>query len=156
MTTIPVDRLVVRNALADLFTAELVGIGKPVQAVYPYQVADIGTNSPVIIVTVSGSQRRNPEHSLRSASLVYLDVHVLVLYANPKATPAWTEEDSEDRLDLIEKSVTQVVIDNNGDDQKKPWMLLDFAGRTEIEPVVIGGREYRYEVIPLSAEMLAA
>lgn len=150
MTTIFIDRTVLQNALVGLLQTALVGTGKPVQAVYAYQVADIGTQSPVVIVTSNGSHRRNPEKSLRNTSLIYLDVHVLVLYASP--ADGWTEANSEAALNTIEKGIDGVVADNN---ETSSWMNLDFAGKSEIEPTVIGGKEYRYEVIPLVAEVRA-
>ena len=150
MTTVFIDRTAVQNKMAALISTKLVGAGKPVQAVYSYQVADINKQSPVVIITSGGSQRRNPEKSARNTSLIFLDVHVLVLYAN--ATDSWTEQHSEAALNVIEKGIDEVVADNNETDV---WMNLDFAGKSMIEPVVISGLEYRYEVIPLSAEVTA-
>ena len=150
MTVVFVDRTVVQNALATLLQAALVGTGKPAQAVYAYQVADIGTQTPVVIVTSPGSNRRNPFKSPRDTSLVYLDVHVLVLYASP--ADSWTEANSEAALNTIEKLINGVVADN---DETATWMHIDFAGQTRIDPVIIAGKEYRYEVIPLVTEVRA-
>ena len=149
MTTVFVDRTLVQTTLATLLTAALVGAGKPVQAVFDYQVDDIGTKSPVVIVTSKGSNRRNPEKSARNKSWVYPDVHVLVRYSNGTG---WTPRDSEVALNTIEKLIAGVVADNQ---ETTVWMSLDFNGQSEIEPVVISGKEYRYETIPLAAEVMA-
>ena len=153
MTTVLVDRATLRTALATLLAAELVGAGKPVNAVYPYHVADIKGKAPVVFVTSAGSFRRNPERSARNTSLAYLDVNVFVVYSD--SAVGWTEEHSEARLDLIEKSIGEIV-DNNSENPKLPWMNLDFAGRSEIRPAIIGGEDYDWEIIPLVAELWGA
>jgi hypothetical protein len=153
MTTVLVDRKVLREALATLLATALVGTGLPVNAVYAYQVADFKGKSPVVFVTSAGAWRRNPEHSARSTSIAYLDVNVLVLYSD--GTASWTEQHSEERLDLIEKKVGEVVA-NNSENPAQPWMFLDFAGRSEVTSVVIGGKDYSWEIIPLQAQLWAA
>jgi hypothetical protein len=152
MTTTTIDRKTLREALATLLAAELVGTGKPVNAVYSYQVADFKGKSPVVFVTSAGAWRRNPEHSTRPTSVAYLDVNILVLYSD--GTPSWTEQHSEERLDLIEKKIGEVVA-NNSEDPAQPWMFLDFASRSEVTSVVIGGKDYSWEIIPLLALLWA-
>jgi hypothetical protein len=153
MTTVMIDRKVLRDALATLLTTALVGTGLPVNAVYSYQVADTKGKSPVVFVTSAGAWRRNPEKSTRPASFAYLDVNILVLYSD--GTVNWTEQHSEERLDLIEKKIGEVVA-NNSDNPAQPWMSLDFAGRSEVTSVVIGGKDYSWEIIPLQAQLWAA
>lgn len=153
MTTVLVDRKVLREALATLLTTQLVGVGLPVNAVYAYQVADTKGKSPVVFVTSAGSWRRNPEHSTRPTSIAYLDVNILVLYSD--GTASWTEQHSEERLDLIEKMIGEVVA-NNSENPAMPWMFLDFAGRSEVTSVVIGGKDYSWEIVPLQAQLWAA
>jgi len=154
MTTTMIDRSALRAALATLLSTELVGSGKPVEAVYSYQVSDMQGKSPVVFVTSAGSWRRNPERSTRPTSIAYLDVNVFVLYSDPAA--GWTEQNSEERLDLIEKKIGEVVVNHSGDTTKEAWMSLDFAGRSEVTSVIIGGKDYDWEVIPLSATLWAA
>lgn len=144
------DRTTVQNALAALLTTALIGTGKPTQAVYAYQVADIEKKKAVVIVTSSGSNRRNPFKSPRSQSLIYIDVHVLVLYS--AEAESWTAANSEAALNTIETSIDAVVADNN---ETTTWMSLDFAGKSTIEPANIGGNDYRYEIIPLVVEVRA-
>lgn len=153
MTTTMIDRKTLRESLATLLAAELVGTGKPVSAVYSYQVADFKGKSPVVFVTSAGSHRRNPEKSQRDTSLAYLDVNILVLYSD--GTANWTEQHSEERLDLIEKKVGEIVV-NNSDNPTLPWMELDFAGRSEVTSVVIGGKDYSWEIVPLQTKLWAA
>jgi len=154
MTTTMIDRSALRTALATLLSAELVGASKPVEAVYSYQVSDMQGKSPVVFVTSAGSYRRNPERSARPTSIAYLDVNVFVLYSDPGA--GWTEQNSEERLDLIEKKIGEIVANHSGDTTKEAWMNLDFAGRSEVTSVIIGGKDYDWEVIPLMAQLWAA
>lgn len=62
----------------------------------------------------------------------------------------WTERDAEDRMDLLEKYISDVVMDN---DTNETWAQLSFAGDTQSDPVVIGGKEYLHEIIPLRFDM---
>ena len=152
MTTVMINRKALREALATLLSAQLVGVGKPVEAVYSYQVADFQGKSPILFVTSAGSWRRNPEHSGRITSIAYLDVNVFVLYSDGGS---WTEQKSEERLDLIEQKVSEVVV-NNARPDGGLWLDLDFVGRTQVTSVVIGGKDYSWEVIPLSAVLWGA
>lgn len=150
MTVTFVDRTDVQNAFSTLVNASLVGSGKPLQAFYGYQIAEPGKKLAVGIITASGSNRRNPFHSLRDQSQIFLDVHILVLYAD--TTNGWTEAQSEARLNLIEKGIDEIVANNP---ETSTWMSVDFAGQSEIQPTTIGGVDYRYEVIPLVFEVRA-
>lgn len=143
-----VDRSDVQTALATLLVSALIDEGKPTQAVYTYQVADIEKKKAVVIVTSSGSNRRNPLKSPRDRSLIYIDVHVLVLYS--AEAESWTAANSEAALNAIESNISSVVADNN---ETSTWMNIDFAGKTEISPTNIGGNDYRYEIIPLEVEV---
>ena len=148
MTTTMIDRATLRIAVATLFTNDLVGAGKPVKTVYSYGVKDLKGESPVVTVSSAGSYRRNPEHSDRGGSLAFLDANIFVLYAEP--TSGWTEANSDDRLDLIEKKIAEIVANNaEGPATNRPWLSLDFAGRSEITPVILGGKDYDWETIPL-------
>lgn len=150
MTTTFVDRSAVEEKLAQLLTAKLVGTGKPAQAVYDYDPDDIGKQSPVVIVESLPSNRRNPFKSQRAQSLIFVNVHVLIVYANPD--DHWTARDSRKALNLIEKGVCEVVADNNETDT---WMNLDFNGSGTYNDIPMSGQQYRYEVIPLAAEVRA-
>lgn len=150
MTTLYVDRSAVEEKLAQLLTTKLVGPGKPVQEVFDHDPDDIDKKSPVLIIESIPSNRRNPEKSKRNASLLYLNVHILVIYASK--TESWTARNSRKALNLIEKGVCEVVADNNETDV---WMNLDFNGQGSYEDIKMSGQQYRYEVIPLVAEVTA-
>jgi hypothetical protein len=137
-----INRETVRDQLATLLSTALVGTGLPAQAVYNYQVGDFEGKSPVVVVTSAGTGRGNP--LISDTSVFLLEVHSFVLYALEDGT--WTEAQSEDRLDLLEKSIADVV--NNANDSGV-WLSIMIADQSEIDGVEIGGDEYRHEMVPV-------
>jgi hypothetical protein len=137
-----INRETVRDQLATLLAAALVGAGKPAEAVYNHQVGDFTGKSPAVVVTSAGTGRGS---SLVSNNTQFaLEVHTFVLYALENGS--WTEAQSEDRLDLLEKMIADVVVKANDSDT---WQSVEFNGQSEIDGVEIGGDEYRHEVIPI-------
>ena len=67
-------------------------------------------------------------------------------YATPKIY-SWTERNAEDRLDLLEKSISDMVMDN---DTTEMWAQLSFEGESTHDDVAIGGLEYLHEVFHLN------
>lgn len=137
-----INRETVRDQLATLLNTALVGSGKPAQAVYGYQVGDFQGNSPAVVVTSVGTGRGSS--LIAGATEFPLEVHTFVLYATEDGS--WTEAQSEDRLDLLEKSITDVINDAN---DSGTWISIEMNGQSEIDAVEIGGDEYRHEVIPV-------
>lgn len=143
------NRETVRDALATLLQTALVGSGKPAQAVYNYEVSDFGDQSPVVVVTCAGSERGRSTFDTTWNTGVLILIHVFTLYALPDGS--WTEAQSEDRADLIEKSIADVVLDNYNN---ATWDELYFTGQSQVQPMIIGGKDYRMETISLKASKL--
>ena|SRR5688500_10508414 len=137
-----INRETVRKQFAALLAAALVGPGKPAEAVYDHQVGDFEGKSPVVVVTSGGTGRGSSVVANTTAFL--LDAVTFVAYALEDGS--WTEAQSEDRLDLLEKSIADVVKDAN---DSGIWLSVEFNGESETDGAEIGGVEYRYEVIPL-------
>ena len=137
-----INRETVREQFASLLSSALVGVGKPAEVVYSYQVGDFKGKSPVVVVTSAGSDRGSP--LVKSETVFFLEVYAFVLYALEDGT--WTEEQSEDRLDLLEKSIVDVINDAN---DSGTWQSVETNGESVIDSVEIGGDEYRYETIPI-------
>jgi hypothetical protein len=99
------------------------------------------------VVTIEdGSHTERATINLISAGV---SIRVATL-ANAYTTPNvfwWTERDAEDREDLIEKMIADVVMDNDTNDT---WAQLSFDGDTQPDPLIIGGREYLHEITPLN------
>lgn len=145
MTT--TNRETVRDALAVLLEAALVGSGKPAQAFYGYPVGDFGALSPVVTLASAGSSRKRLTVSDLERATLRFDVHVFVLYTD-KAD--WNEDDAEDALDLIEKAVYEVVGNTANQAGANPWTILEYDdAMTVVDWTEIGGHPYRYEIIPL-------
>lgn len=144
------NRETVRDHLASLLDAALTGDGSPVEAVYGYLKSDFEKKSPVVMVVSDGIRRRRPHvGATRYVSDVRLGV--LVWVADADSAQGWTDQDVDDRLDLLEKSIADVVADNPASDY---WRYLTFDGAfTDIQHVTIGSTPYVLEVIPVIAEM---
>lgn len=136
------NRETVRDAFTSLLSTALVGSGLSVQAVYGYKIGDFQGQSPVVVVASSGTGRGMAAFD-SAGSDVFLDVWVFVLY-NDEGD--WDEADAEDRLDLIEKEICDVVIDNHS---TANWIDADYEARSTVDDVAIGGQEYKRERIPL-------
>lgn len=62
----------------------------------------------------------------------------------------WNEEHAEDRADLVEKSISDVVMDH---DSTELWAELSFDGDTTPDVIQIGGKEYLHEIIHLACQL---
>lgn len=136
--------------MARLLELELVTNLGIVEAVYNHKVGDPKGRSPIVVVLSAGSDRQVTTFSTQSA-VFYFEVQLWVLYADPGATPPWTEADAEDLLDLIEKEVSKVVHDNvvNG-----VWKDINYTGRsTVLDVATLGGDAYVLEKIPIGVEV---
>jgi len=143
------SRETVRDALSALLNTALVGSGKPAQNEYGYPIADFAGQSPIVVVSSAGSERNMQTLDTRRKSFFYLNIIVFVLYAD--AASSWTEADAEDALDTIEATIDQVIATNltNG----TTWADLGYDGRTRTGNATIASTQYRYEVIPVKAEV---
>lgn len=135
------NRRVVRTYLANLIAAATVGDGKPVAAVYTYRKGNLDA-TPAIVVSSAGTeitaftfQGTIPAHRFA--------IFIFVLYNDP--TAGISEEYSEDTLDNIMELVHGVIDTNRKADNY--WEALEEEGFSQSDSAVIGGKEYRREVI---------
>jgi len=142
-----VNRETVRDALTTLLDTALTGVGNPAQAVYGYQIGDFQGQSPVVVVSSAGSERLKFQLS-GQRSLLYFNVYVFVLYSDQDT---WGEDDAEDRMDLIEKEIADVLRDNRNTSN---WTDIQLEGRSTLDAIAIGGTEYRREVMEIRAEVV--
>lgn len=131
--------------LATLYTAALVGTGKPVQEVYDHKVYSLRGQSPIVVVSASGTDYSAPGvYGLNPASFA-VDVFAFALYSDSAA--AFTNEDAESQLADIEERIREV---HRAHQSAPPyWSRLDYRGETQIGTIVIGGLTYKIEDIPL-------
>ncbi len=134
-----------RDALVNLFTAALVGTGKPAQIVYGYLAGDFGGQSPVVVVASEGSDREQRAVTSRQKNLFYYTIYTFVSYA--KKGTNWGEDDCEDRVDLLEKNIAEIIAANRSNSY---WAFLELDGRSVVDSVIIGGEEFRRESLPVA------
>lgn len=132
------DRIAVH--LGDLVT------NNQAQSVYSGKVADFEGRSPVVVVTSGGSER---EYRYLGSddwhNWFTFTIWVFVSYAVG-------DQEAEDRLDLIEKEIADIVMDNRSDTGF--WEIIEFDGVTDAgADVIIGGTAYRREVIPVKVRV---
>lgn len=145
-----VSRSVVRKAFAALLQTALVGSGKPAQAVYDYQVGDFAGASPVVVVSSGPIQRLIQNFGNCDHAVIVLNVYVFVLYAD--AASGWDEADAEDAIDSIEALIADTVINNQ---HGANWNSCAYVeAPTDLAGVVIGGQEYRRELIKVQLEVI--
>ena len=141
-----ISRQIVREAVASLIRSK----ATIAQAVYEYMPSDFGGASPVVTVTGSSSER--PRMTLRGAKTIFhLVAETWVLYADPNATPPWTERDAENTLDALEAEVARIVEKNSSSEY---WSGLFYETASAVSKITIGGVAYLYEAIPLIVEVL--
>lgn len=141
------SRKLVRKELAGILTGALVGDGLPVQAVYDNRVGDFGGQSPVVVVSSGGGDRKRITYQGTKSEFV-LTIHVFVIYADSVA--GWTEGDAEDTLDDINQIISNAVLDDNKKSQY--WDTIGFIGPSNTGSVEIGGKEYRTEVYEVTVK----
>lgn len=141
------NRAEIRSFLRSVLHAALVPAD--CAAVYAYPKASFGSKTPVICIASGGSNRSKAAFKAERGSFSIL-VHVYVLYGS-KDDKNWTEEDAEERLDLLECKIAEAlaaVPDNNG-----VWSAIGPDGDSQCLYVDISGNYYRRETIPLRVEV---
>jgi hypothetical protein len=136
------NRETVRDLVAAGLTTALAGVA----TVYNHKKTDWGAVNPAVAVTSSGSYRRRDTNDYRSENDIYLSTFVFVL-----VEPS-TEETAENTLDLIEKTISDWVIDNATTDD---WALLEFDERSNVDdaPIAAVAVQYLRERFPLHIQL---
>lgn len=113
------------------------------------------------VVTVKDKNSGTRETS--TVTVVTSDTSITVgTLTNSYTTPSvtfWSEEDSEDRLDWLEKALADVVLTNETlevtlDGVNSIWTITP-EGESDPDHVLIGGREYQHEVFSLSFQVFS-
>jgi hypothetical protein len=143
-----INRETIRDRLATLIDNALGSGGSGiVEAVYNYRTDDFDGQTPVVCVTSRGSDRRKLTEVSTVRTDIQLYVFIFVLYTDGES---WTPALAEDRLDLIEKGVQDVLVDNFHDDGY--WTAIGSDLQSQVEPVPVGDELYHRETLFLRAE----
>lgn len=137
------NRRTIRAALATLLSSGVTSA----QVVYAYQPGDFGGQSPAVCVGSAGSERLAMTYQGDRARM-YFDIDVFVL-TGEAAPSAYGQDSSEDALDNVEAEIAAVVA-SNANQETANWRALDYAGRSETDFVIVDGREYKREKIPIA------
>jgi hypothetical protein len=137
----------IRDEIATFLTTDLVGTGKPAQAVYNYEKKDFSGQSPVVLVTSAGDDFARHSQTERVKGSIYFDVLIFVLYSDEVS--GWTEADCEDALNLTKKEALESIFDH----QFTAARSIFIDGRSRIIPANVGGASYRLERVGLKVEV---
>lgn len=137
-----------RDALVSLLSTALVGTGKPATAVFGYRKGDFDGASPVVTVTSNGTGQEQKAITSRQKNEFFYEITTFTLYALKDTT--WGEDDTEDRMDLLEKTIRETIA---GNVSTVNWAFLEYAGKSEIYDALISGVKYCMEVIPVRMEI---
>lgn len=146
------SREATRDALATLFTTNLVGVGKPCQAVYSHKKGDFEGESPVLLILSTGSDRvQFGVGSLKYRTVFKFQLQLWVADADPESS--WTEANVEDTVDTIEKEIGDTIADNR---TNASWDYLEHTGESTIIEATRKGKPYVVEIIPVAARVTDA
>lgn len=144
------NRKTVRDGLTALLQSGLVGVSLPAQAVYGYAVGDFQGQSPVVRVLSAGTAREEATYDTDTYNTFFLTIEAWVVKADPASS--WTEANAEDRLDLIEKSIADILAANYSH-ASGLWDRIGYEGRSQVyDGIVVGGDAYLLEVINIRIE----
>lgn len=143
------NRKTIRQRLATLMEPDLVGAGKAAKKLFRYKPGKLSSDASthVIVLTSAPANRSRQAQPTRAHSILHFEIWLLVLYS----AEGWTEEQSEDKLDNMEKEVSDWLLDNA--DNHDEWDGIEL-GETEYDIVAApGGNTYRQEVIPIQVKV---
>lgn len=137
------SRKQVRRAWYQILKTDLVGV--PMEHIKPSRLVNPKGMSPLLYVTSASSER--PPLTVRSKKSEFeLDIFVLVLLADP-TNALWTEEMAEDVLDDVEAQFPGLLVKYRS--KSGLWASVDYADKTSVERLPLGGYDYLIEDIPL-------
>jgi hypothetical protein len=144
----------VRTEIARILTEALVGDGKPIQAAYKSFKGDIGGQSPVLIIPSAGTHT-TPSTQTSFTETYFIDVYVLVAYADPDDIEYDSDEVEDTVDDLCQQimGITQLYARYPTPAPIRFWKALRWDDRSTRDDVMLGGYKYWVERIPLRFEM---
>ena len=154
MSANSVNRQAVRDGLASVLTTALTP--GTLKAVFGYPVGDAGGVAPFVVVMSEGSQRAQWTLGAQKHKNAFRLSLVTFVAAADSAT-GWTEQNAENQLDLIEKSIADVLADNRGK-KNNPALAWDYIALEEgqfttVRQETVGGAKYLIEMASVIAEV---
>lgn len=161
LSVIRPSRKTVREALNALVQAEMVGSGKVLAESYAYPTDKLAGVTPCITFVsepvesnIDGTVVEDPH------SLIAIGAHSFVVYSDvgdgTVESPEFTEQESEDRLDLINQQFLSLLdkYKDRTNEQDPEWLFLA-VGKTQVDEYTdLEGNEYKHEYFPLLLQVL--
>jgi hypothetical protein len=150
------NRSVIRKAVATLFEAGLVDEDdptKPVDEVVLAIPSDITSGTVVAVSSKSFHGKKLANRDVISKSSFFITAFIYVATAkvvDEHGVIVWDEYSAEDQIDLVEKMIADIIIDNNI--KEGTWMQISYAEKTGTDYTIVT-EEYRRETIPLIVEV---
>lgn len=125
----------------------ILGAVPEVAAAYHFKKADLGGQSPVIVVTSNGLR---PQQLAADAywTTYFFGINCLTLYSSQRED--WTEEQAEDMNDTLIEQVVHALFEHRVTEW---WNSIVIIDRTFTDEVQIGGVNYLSEVLVIAMEM---
>jgi hypothetical protein len=145
-----------REKLAALNTTAMVPT--ILKAVFAYQVGDPSGNWPFQMIVSQGSRRQQWTMGAQRHNNKF-GLTVISFVPAADAATGWTEQNVEDRLDLIDKTIADVLADNRGkkNNPTLPWNYIALADeQTRILPGNVANRKCWLEITPVIVEVIDA
>jgi len=153
MTANSFNRQTAREALATILASAL---ASNVQAVYAYKLKSLAKVGKGPFVTVSSHAIQRLKRKLAGTydNEIFLSVTLYVLWLDPDS--GWTEQDCENRRDLLEKKIADALLDHKStaQDATVPWDSLDFSAPSEPGAFTEGGAHWWTETLRVRVRKL--
>jgi hypothetical protein len=118
------NRSVIRQQLAAMLASAI----PSAQTVFDHEPGDLGSASPVIVVSSASASRPNMTFQGNSATFMFMvDIYTL---AAETASGSYTYADSADVVDACEAELAEFVASNQ---EIGAWNRIDYAGPSQID-----------------------
>jgi len=148
-----VNRQTLREKLQTLVQADMVGAGKALTACYAYSREKLQGVTPCMVITSEGTEPDTTEHS--PYGIVAFGVYTFVLYryvgTGTEDNPEWSEQESENALDLIAKEFRELcdLYEDRTQEVNPEWERME-VGKSKADSFKdLEGLEFRYEYFPV-------
>ena len=149
MATTFISREISRDALVTLFTAD--GSWQKVFGYFPTE-NDIKGQDPFLVIISAGTDQDMNSISMNPTKYMFAFTS-FILMDDSDSGGTWTNQNTEDKLDELDKKFRQIVRDNPTVGSN-PSALLKFAdGQSQTDTITLYGVLYRTEMWILTAAL---
>lgn len=144
------SRQTARDAWAIILTTAL---GANVQAVYGYKVKSLIKLGKGPFATVDGGPITRTKSKFAGTYDNDITLYVTTFVMWVDADSGWTEQNCEDRLDLLEKKIADAVLDHKSQaqDGTVPWDTIEFESPSTPDTWQEGGKQWWMETFAIRA-----